>query len=67
MCAHGTDFQKTTMNPPFEDKTNVSNMSKKQWEDLTKEVFDKVFKDSPIKRTGFSGIKRNINFAFSSK
>jgi epoxyqueuosine reductase len=42
-------------------------MSKKQWEDLTKEVFDKVFKNSPIKRTGFSGIKRNINFAFSTK
>ena len=53
--------------PSFEDKKNISDMSKKQWEDLTKEVFDKVFKDSPIKRTGYSGIKRNINFAFSSK
>ena len=60
-------FSKNHNEPSFEDKTNVSNMSKKQWEDLTKEVFDKVFKDSPIKRTGFSGIKRNINFAFSSK
>ena len=60
-------FSKNHNEPSFEDKTNVSNMSKKQWEDLTKEVFDKVFKDSPIKRTGFSGIKRNINFAFSTK
>jgi epoxyqueuosine reductase len=42
-------------------------MSKNQWEDLTKEVFEKIFKDSPIKRAGYSGIKRNIDFAFSSK
>ena len=60
-------FSKNHNEPSFEDKKNISNMSKKQWEDLTKEVFDKVFKDSPIKRAGFSGIKRNINFAFSTK
>ncbi len=60
-------FSKKHNEPSFEDKKNISNMSKKQWEDLTKEVFDKVFKDSPIKRAGFSGIKRNINFAFSTK
>tara|TARA_Y100001937_G_scaffold124037_1_gene188034 strand:- start:1761 stop:2693 length:933 start_codon:yes stop_codon:yes gene_type:complete len=60
-------FSKNHNEPSFEDKKNISDMSKKQWEDLTKEVFDKVFKDSPIKRTGYSGIKRNINFAFSSK
>ena len=60
-------FSKNHNEPSFEDKKNISDMSKKDWEDLTKEVFDKVFKDSPIKRTGYSGIKRNINFAFSSK
>ena len=60
-------FSKNHNEPSFEDKKNISDMSKKQWKDLTKEVFDKVFKDSPIKRTGYSGIKRNINFAFSSK
>ncbi len=60
-------FSKNHNEPSFEDKKNISNMSKKQWEDLTKEVFDKVFKESPIKRTGYSGIKRNINFAFSDK
>ena len=60
-------FSKNHNEPSFEDKKNISNMSKKQWEDLTKEVFDKVFKESPIKRTGYSGIKRNLNFAFSDK
>ncbi|MFL2611386.1 MAG: tRNA epoxyqueuosine(34) reductase QueG [Flavobacteriaceae bacterium] len=57
-------FSKNHNEPSFEDKKNVSDMSKKQWEDLTKEVFDEVFKDSPIQRTGYNGIKRNINFAF---
>ena len=60
-------FSKNHNEPSFEDKKNISNMSKKQWEDLTKEVFDKVFKESPIKRTGYSGIKRNLKFAFSDK
>ena len=57
-------FSKNHNEPSFEDKKNVSDMSKKQWEDLTKEVFDEVFKDSPIQRTGYNGIKRNFNFAF---
>ena len=57
-------FSKNHNEPSFEDKKNVSDMSKKQWEDLTKEVFDEVFKDSPIQRTGYDGIKRNINFVF---
>ena len=60
-------FSKNHNEPSFEDKKNISNMSKKQWEDLTEEVFDEIFKDSPIKRTGYSGIKRNFNFAFSKE
>ena len=60
-------FSKNHNEPSFEDKKNIANMSKNQWEDLTKEVFEKIFKDSPIKRAGYSGIKRNIDFAFSSK
>lgn len=30
--------------------------------DLTDEVFKKIFKDSPVKRTKYSGLKRNIEF-----
>ena len=38
---------------------------KTQWKDLTKDV--SWFKDSPIQRAGYNGIKRNINFAFPEK
>jgi epoxyqueuosine reductase len=37
-------------------------MTKKDWEDITEEVFKKVFKRSAVKRTGFSGLKRNVEF-----
>ena len=37
-------------------------MNKSDWLDMTKETFDKVFQKSPLKRTGFDGIKRNIEF-----
>ena len=60
-------FSKNHNEPSFKDKKNVTDMSKSQWEDLTKDVFDEVFKDSPIQRTGYNGIKRNIDFAFSNK
>ena len=60
-------FSKNHNEPSFKDKKNITDMSKSQWEDLTREVFDEVFKDSPIQRTGYNGIKRNIDFAFSNK
>jgi len=41
-----------------EIKTNTN----KDWEEITEEVFNKVFKNSPLKRTKYSGFKRNLNF-----
>jgi epoxyqueuosine reductase len=38
------------------------SMKKKDWEELTEEVFKDHFKDSPIKRTKFQGVKRNLRF-----
>jgi epoxyqueuosine reductase len=37
-------------------------MTKKDWEEITEDVFKKVFKDSAVKRTKFTGLKRNISF-----
>ena len=38
------------------------DMTKRDWEEITEAVFKKVFKDSPLKRTKFAGIKRNLEF-----
>lgn len=46
----------------FEPKENLLGLSTSEWTDLTGEVFRKVFKNSAVKRTKFSGLKRNIDF-----
>ncbi len=40
-------------------------MNKKEWEEITEEVFSKTFSGSPLKRAGYEGIKRNLAFAIS--
>ena len=46
----------------FELDPKVSALSIKEWDELDKELFDQLFKKSAIKRTKFSGLKRNIEF-----
>ena len=40
----------------------VLNFTTSQWDELTEEQFKIIFKSSPLKRTKFSGIKRNLKF-----
>ena len=37
-------------------------MTKKDFYELTEETFKRVFKDSAVKRTKFSGLKKNLDF-----
>lgn len=46
----------------FVPHPSLTELRKKDWEELTEEVFQKLFKNSAVKRTKFSGLKRNINF-----
>jgi epoxyqueuosine reductase len=39
-----------------------TEFSKREWHELTEETFRQVFRDSPIERTKFTGLKRNIRF-----
>ncbi|MBS1501539.1 MAG: tRNA epoxyqueuosine(34) reductase QueG [Bacteroidetes bacterium] len=59
-------FSVLTREPAFQPKNELLGMSKRDWEEITEEVFQKVFKDSPVKRTKFSGLKRNIEFLRNS-
>jgi len=42
------------------------DFSKRDWEEMTLEVFQRVFKKSAIKRTKFDGLQRNLKFLKSS-
>ena len=46
----------------FKPIERLRSMCKFDWEEVTEEVFNDLFKGSAIKRTNFSGLKRNIKF-----
>lgn len=50
---HETDFLPSEL---------LQQMTKKDWQELTNELFDELFIGSAVKRTKFEGLKRNIEF-----
>ena len=55
-------FSKSHNEPLFNPNPELLSMTKKDWEEITDDVFKKIFKDSAVKRTKLSGLKRNIQF-----
>ena len=55
-------FSKPHSEPLFAPKPELLEMTKQDWEEITQDVFSKVFQKSAVKRTKFSGLKRNITF-----
>src|SRR5690554_6411647 len=55
-------FSKGHNEPLFNPHPERLAMDKKDWEEITAEVFQKIFKKSAVKRTKFSGLQRNIRF-----
>ncbi len=55
-------FSKPNTEKGFEPLYEVLNFSLNDWNELTEESFKMIFKNSPIRRSKFSGIKRNLKF-----
>ena len=55
-------FAKPHQEKLFEPSTALLSMNKKEWEEITAETFQVLFKNSAVKRTKFEGLKRNINW-----
>ena len=55
-------FSKPHKEPLFNPNPELLSMTKKDWEEITEDVFQKVFKKSAVKRTKFAGLTRNIDF-----
>ena len=55
-------FSKPHGEPLFDPHENLLKMNKSDWEDLTEDIFRELFRNSAVKRTKFSGLKRNILF-----
>jgi epoxyqueuosine reductase len=55
-------FSKAHNEPLFNANPDLLSMSKNDWDEITEETFKAVFKNSPLKRAKFQGLKRNIEF-----
>ena len=55
-------FSKPNNEIAFTPIPEILNLSTAEWENLSEEAFKKIFKDSPLKRTKFKGIQRNLKF-----
>ena len=55
-------FSKSNYEIAFTPIPEILNLSTNDWEAMTEESFKTIFKNSPLKRAKFEGIKRNLNF-----
>jgi epoxyqueuosine reductase len=55
-------FSKPTSETAFTPIPEILNFTTKDWEELTEESFKRIFKHSPLKRSKFMGIQRNLKF-----
>ncbi|WP_417875285.1 tRNA epoxyqueuosine(34) reductase QueG [Winogradskyella sediminis] len=55
-------FSKAHNEPLFNPHPELLDMTKKDWDEITEDTFKKVFQKSAVKRTKYSGLKRNIKF-----
>ncbi|RAR48150.1 hypothetical protein B0I10_106153 [Flavobacterium lacus] len=46
----------------FQANPELLSFTKKDWEEITEDVFKKVFKNSAVKRTKLEGLRRNVEF-----
>lgn len=55
-------FSVTHNEAGFLPHEKLFNLESEQWEELSKEEYQELFRKSAVKRAKFTGIKRNINF-----
>lgn len=58
-------FSKPHREKAFEPHPDLLKMTRKDWQEITLETFQKVFKNSAVKRTKFEGLKKNLKFLSS--
>lgn len=55
-------FSTPHQEPLFDPHPQLLQMEKRDWEEITEEVFREIFKKSAVKRTKLTGLRRNIEF-----
>ncbi|MFZ9719574.1 MAG: tRNA epoxyqueuosine(34) reductase QueG, partial [Chitinophagaceae bacterium] len=60
-------FSTPTNEKRFSPLPEILSLSTGEWERLTEDAFKQIFKHSPLKRSKFKGIQRNLRFIQSDK
>lgn len=47
--------------PGFEPHPDLLKLTEKEWHEMDRLQFNRIFKNSAVKRAGFEGLKRNLN------
>jgi epoxyqueuosine reductase len=55
-------FSSPHKTPAFEPHEKLLNMNKKEWNEITEEVFNAIFKLSAVQRPKYKGLMRNLKF-----
>ena len=55
-------FSKPSNENAFTPIPQILDFTTSEWEEMTEENFKKIFRDSPLKRAKYTGIKRNLKF-----
>jgi len=55
-------FSKPHTESNFNPIPEILNLSTKEWQEMSEETFKIIFKNSPLKRTKYAGIQRNLKF-----
>lgn len=55
-------FSRRHSEPAFEPPEGLLGMARSDWQELTEAVFQRLFRHSPVKRTGYKGLLRNLLF-----
>jgi epoxyqueuosine reductase len=55
-------FAEPTKETEFSPIPELLNFTTTEWASLTEDTFKKIFRHSPLKRSKFQGIQRNLNF-----
>jgi epoxyqueuosine reductase len=60
-------FSKPHNIPEFQLPAELSKFRNRDWIEITEEIYKEVFRHSPLKRSKFEGISRNIQFVRNSE
>ena len=60
-------FSQPHTEPAFTPISEVLEFTDKEWKELSEDMFRNIFKQSPLKRSKYKGIQRNIQFLLQSE